>query len=642
MSIESLIVQLLNGLASASSLFLVAAGLSLIFGVMRIVNFAHGSFYMVAAYLAYTLVEVTQQSLLGIGVGQTGSHAMAFWLAIPITALAIAAFGAIVEITLLRRIYHVPELFQLLATFALLLIIKDAALWLWGPEELLGPRAPGLQGAVQILGRAFPTYDLFLIAIGPLILLALWLFLHRTQWGVNIRAATQDREMVATLGVNQAWLFTSVFALSAFLAGLAGALNLPRESVNLDLDLQVIGSAFVVVVVGGLGSIPGAFLAAILISLIKAFCIALGVVSIFGVEIAFPKLTLVAEFLVMATVLIWRPWGLLGKSKPEPYSQHAQARPLTSPTHAQQIMIGLIVMGLFVWPFLNGDVAYLQILAVDLLLAVLFAASLHFMMGPAGLHSFGHAAYFGVGAYAAALVFKTVASHVALAILVAPMFAALMAMLLGAFAIRLSGVYLAMLTLAFAQILWAIAFQWDAVTGGSNGLIGIWPPAWLADQTVFYFVVLCFTLISISLLWTFVFSPFGLAMRAARDAAQRAESIGVPVKWVQWWSFVIAATFAGLAGGLYVFAKGSVSPEVMGVTKSIDGLVMVLLGGIQTLVGPIIGAITFVGLNDVIVRHTEYWRAALGALILLLVLVCPQGLAGIQQSILPFGKRAST
>src|SRR3977135_4249325 len=148
MSFSGFIVQLLNGLASASSLFLVAAGLSLIFGVTRIVNFAHGSFYMVGIYIAYTLVE-----RLGSSIG--------FWPALALAPIAVGVLGAAVEMLLLRRIYRAPELFQLLATFALVLVIKDAVLWLWGPVELLGPRAPGLSGSVPILGRQFPTYDLF-------------------------------------------------------------------------------------------------------------------------------------------------------------------------------------------------------------------------------------------------------------------------------------------------------------------------------------------------------------------------------------------------------------------------------------------------------------------------------------------------
>ena len=154
MTFDALLFQALNGLASASGLFFVAAGLSLIFGVTRIVNIAHGSLYMLGTYIAYTFA-----TKIGGGLG--------FWGGIVAAALVVAAIGALIEIVLLRRIYHAPELFQLLATFALLLVINDATLWIWGPEDLLGPRAPGMRGAVEILGRRFPTYDLFLIFARP-------------------------------------------------------------------------------------------------------------------------------------------------------------------------------------------------------------------------------------------------------------------------------------------------------------------------------------------------------------------------------------------------------------------------------------------------------------------------------------------
>src|SRR5437764_8195956 len=311
MSLAALFVQLLNGLASASTLFLIAAGLSLIFGVTRIVNFAHGSLFMLGSYIAYSLIT---------RIGGTG---LGYWVAVLLAAIAVASIGALIETLLLRRIYRAPELFQLLATFALTLIVQDMVLQLWGSENLVGPRAPGLKGAIFIFGRALPTYDLALILIGPAVLGLLWLLLARTRWGILIRAATQDRDMVAALGVNQAVLFTSVFALGAGLAGLGGALNLPREPANLGQDITAIGDAFVVVVVAGMGSIPGAFLAALLIAEIKALCIALGDVSLFGFTISFPQFTLVAESVVMAVVLVLRPYGLMGR--PQAIARHAAA-----------------------------------------------------------------------------------------------------------------------------------------------------------------------------------------------------------------------------------------------------------------------------------------------------------------------------
>ena len=627
MNFSGLVVQLLNGLAGASSLFLVAAGLSLIFGVTRIVNFAHGSFYMVGVYVAYVLVDKLEW--------------LGFWFAVPIAAITVGLLGVIVEMTLLRRIYRAPELFQLLATFALVLVIKDGVLWLFGPEELLGPRAPGMTGSVEILGRQFPTYDLFLIVVGPIVLGLLWTLLTRTRWGTLVRAATQDREMLGALGVNQAWLFTAVFALGAMLAGLGGALQLPREPANLEMDLHIIGSAFVVVVVGGMGSITGAFVAALLISEIKAICIWLGLIEVFGIEISFSKLTLVAEFVVMAVVLVVRPWGLMGKQQSVSRVMGEAEMPIRPADKLFMSGVAMLTLVLLVLPQATSESPYVVVLVIDLLIAALFAASLHFIMGPAGMHSFGHAAYFGLGAYAAALVVRKLGLSMEMALVLAPVVAGFGAIIVGWFSVRLSGVYLAMLTLAFAQIVWAGVYQWDAFTGGSNGLTGVWPAEWLSDKTAYYYLTLVLVAVSLLALRRMLFSPFGYALRAGRDSFLRADAIGMNVKAMQWMAFVIAGAFAGVAGALFAFSKGSISPEALNVSRSVDGLVMVLLGGIQTLAGPVVGAVSYTWLHDVMARTTEYWRALLGAVILILVLLFPQGIAGFFRQLLDL-RRAKT
>jgi branched-chain amino acid transport system permease protein len=621
MTFNALLVQLLNGLAEASTLFLVACGLSLIFGVTRIVNFAHGSLYMVGLYVAYSLAE------------RWGGTPLGFWGSVVAAAVVIGALGALIEIVLLRRIYRAPELFQLLATFALVLVINDAALAIWGAEDLLGRRAPGLAGSITILGRQFPTYSLVLIAIGPVMLGLLWLLLTRTRWGTLVRAATQDREMLGALGVNQAWLFTAVFALGAMLAGLGGAIQLPREPASLGLDLRTIGDAFVVVVVGGMGSIPGAYIAALLIAEIKALCIAIGTVDIAGLQISLSQLTLVVEFLVMAVVLVFRPWGLLGRASTASRSAAPIEAPLRPAARPFRVLAGIVLALLALMPLAAGQFPYATILTVDILTAVLFAASLHFIMGPAGMHSFGHAAYFGLGAYGAAILLKTLALPMEAALASAPLAAGLGALVFGWFCVRLSGVYLAMLTLAFSQIVWSVVFQWDGFTGGSNGITGLWPSPWLSAGYAYYYLTLVLTAAGVLLLRRVLFSPFGYAMRAGRDSPLRGDAIGIDVRRVQWMAFVVAGLFAGLAGALYAFSKGSIAPDVMAVGKSVDGLVMVLLGGIQTLAGPIVGAATFTWLQDNVMRATEYWRALLGGVILLLVLAFPQGIAGFARQL---------
>ncbi len=615
MTLTAFLFQALNGLSTASGLFFIAAGLSLIFGVTRIVNIAHGSLYMLGTYIAYTFAT-------RIG------GALGFWGGILATALVVGAIGALIEVVLLRRIYRAPELFQLLATFALVLVINDATLYLWGPEDLLGPRAPGMRGAIEVLGRQLPSYDLFLIVIGPLALGALHFGLARTRFGRLVRAATQDREMVGALGVNQALLFTAVFALGAALAGFGGALQVAREPANLATDLTAISDAFVVVVVGGMGSISGAYLAAVIIAEVKAICIGIGVVDFGFISVNFSKLTLVAEFLVMAIVLIARPYGLLGRAQSQVRSIAEPEDPIRPATPALKALGVAVLALLLALPLLAQSSPYLLILGIDVLIAVLFATSLHFIAGPGGMHSFGHAAYFGLGAYGAALLVKWLAVPMGLALVAAPLVALAGALLFGWFAVRLSGVYLAMLTLAFAQIVWAAVFQWEVLTGGSNGVIGVWPPPPFDRSWVYFLLTLALAVAGVLLLRRFLFAPFGYAMRAGRDSALRAEAIGIDVKRVHWLGFAVAGCVCGVAGGLFAFAKGSISPETIHVGRSIDGLVMVLLGGIQTLTGPVVGATVYATLQDTVMRQTEYWRALLGAIILLLVLAFPSGIVG--------------
>ncbi len=611
MSFSSILIQLLNGLAGAASLFLISAGLSLIFGVTRIVNFAHGSLYMLGLYGAYSLIELLGRTPLG------------FWSSVALAALAVGLVGVLIEVVILRRIYRAPELFQLLATFAVVLVIKDIALFAWGPEDLVGPRAPGLNWSVEILGKRLPVYDLVLIGIGPLVLAIMVLLLRHTRWGALVRAATHDREMVGALGVDQARLFTSVFFVGALLAGLGGALQIPREPANLDLDLTLIADAFVVTVVGGLGSLGGAFLAAILIGVAKAFCIGIGTVQVLGLEISFSKLTLVVEFVIMGVVLVLRPYGLLGKAPAAHRAVGVPAPPLVPPrwqTAAAWVVLFLAL------PLVADQ--YMTVLATDIACFALFAVSLHFIMGPAGMVSFGHAAYFGLGAYAAALLFKQAGLPMEAALLLAPFCAGVFAVVYGWFCVRLSGVYLAMLTLAFAQISWSIVFQWDSFTGGSNGIVGIWPSTWLGSKSAYYYLTLLLCGAGIAFLWRALFSPFGYVLRAGRDSALRAEAIGIDVRRFRWAGFVLAGTLAGLAGAVFAFSKGSISPSTVSIALSTDGLVMVLLGGIETLTGPVVGAAIFTWLRDELARHTDFWRAVLGLVILLIVLAFPQGLVG--------------
>ncbi len=643
MNLSALLVQLINGWASASSLFLSAAGLTLIFGVTRIINFAHGSFFMLGMYIAYTLIHALGPYLLltlGLPLG------VGYWVAVLASGPLVGLIGLTTELLILRRIYKAPELVQLLATFAVLLIINDTALFAFGPEDLLGPRAAGLGGSLDLLGRSVPSYDLFLIALGPLVLAGIWWTLKRTRIGLYIRAASTDKETLQALGVNSSSLFTFVFTFGCALAGWAGALELVRTPANLGADLSVVTDCFVVVVIAGMGSITGAYVCALLLGVIKAVCITLGSQTLLGFTIEFSKLTLISEFVLMAVILIFRPTGLFnaGNSDSDTSTNKSAYAPpsyvradsggfsLTQKLrqHYNAKILGFLVFtALCTLPALVEDNSYLLVLAIDILIAALFAASLHFLISCGGLISFGHAAYFGIGAYASALLVKT--SHLSMeeCLLLSPLICMVFGSLLGWLCTRLSGIYLGMLTLALAQLLWAICFQWDGLTGGSNGITGIWPSDMWSAHANFYTLTLALVTLSLLLLQRIIQSPYGLTLKASRDSARRALSLGVNVKRVQHIAFIISSAFAGLAGALFAFSKGNISPDVLGLSRSVDALVMVLLGGINSSLGPLLGALAYTSLQDLVARDTQYWRACLGALILVLLFVLPSGLASL-------------
>ena len=281
--------QLLAGVSNGMLLFLISAGLSLIFGVLRVINFAHGALFMFGALIAV--------SLTALAPGTTGG----FVAALIGASAGLAVLGAAIETGLLRRIYRAPHEYQLLLTFALVFILGDAAKLIWGREDNSVQVPALLTGSAQAFGLTFPTYRLFLIVVGIAVAIGLWLVLHRTRWGIFVRAATIDRGMLSALGVNTRRLFTAVFALGAALAGLGGALAAPIVAVGPGLHVQVIIDAFVVVVIGGMGSVLGALVASLLV----------GIVNAFGI-LAIPGAAVVLTFALMAVVLIVRPHGLFG------------------------------------------------------------------------------------------------------------------------------------------------------------------------------------------------------------------------------------------------------------------------------------------------------------------------------------------
>jgi branched-chain amino acid transport system permease protein len=286
---ESIVHVCLAGLSTGMFIWLVASGLTLIFGVLGVLNFAHGSFYMLGAYFCYTVLS------------HMGNN---FWMGLILGPLCVCVVGFVVERFFLRYVYHLALPYQLLLTFAFVLLFDDLVKVVWGAGSIGSPMVPGLSGSVPIMGRNFPVYNLFIIGVGPLVALGLWGLLERTWWGRIIRAASSDREMASAIGVRVSTLFTAVFIFGTWLGAMGGGLAVPYVGLlTPGMGESIIINAFVVAVIGGLGSLKGAFLGALII----------GLLSSFGTRFI-PTFDMFLTFILMAVVLLWRPQGFFGEA----------------------------------------------------------------------------------------------------------------------------------------------------------------------------------------------------------------------------------------------------------------------------------------------------------------------------------------
>ena len=290
---EILIIQVLNSIYYASILFLIAAGLSLIYGVMQIVNMAHGSFYALGAYV----------TAWAIGTAAAGAPVALLFILLPVGAVAVAVVGAIVEPTLLRPLYNRPEEYQLLITFGLLLILEDVMHFAFGGVPLTAGAIMDAMGTFPVRGLRYPTYNLIVIIIGAFAAIGLWAFIYRTRFGVILRATSQNRRMASALGINVKRVYILAFAMGCFMAGLGGAIVVPSQAAQLGIGVDALILAFVVVVIGGLGSLEGALVGALLVSFVRTA----------GIQF-FPEIELAVLYLIAAAVLLVRPTGLFGKA----------------------------------------------------------------------------------------------------------------------------------------------------------------------------------------------------------------------------------------------------------------------------------------------------------------------------------------
>jgi branched-chain amino acid transport system permease protein len=292
--VSILVIQILNSLFYASVLFLIAAGLSLIFGVMRIVNLAHGTLYALGAYVTAWLIG--RAIAYGVPLGW-------LFLLLPAGAAVVALVGFVIEPLLLRPFYRRAEEYQLLVTFGLLLILEDVIRFLWGGLPVTADMLQDVVPIMHVGGLVYPGYNLVVVGIGALAAVALWAGIYRTKFGVMLRATSQDRRMASALGINVGLVYASAFAIGCFMAGLGGAIIVPSQAAVLGMGVDALILAFVVVVIGGLGSLQGALVGALIVSFVRTA----------GIQF-FPEIELAILYLIAAIVLLIKPTGLFGSA----------------------------------------------------------------------------------------------------------------------------------------------------------------------------------------------------------------------------------------------------------------------------------------------------------------------------------------
>ncbi|MDJ1433838.1 ABC transporter permease [Halostagnicola sp. A-GB9-2] len=615
MDVNLFLSQLFNGVALGLLYVLVASGLTLIFGVTGILNFAHGALFMLGAFFAVSVVNVT------------GS----FWVGLLVAPLLVGFVGLALERTTIQPLYQKDIAYSILLTFGLALIITDGVELLWGSQRSMD--TPGLlAGAVQLGPLSVPRYQIFVMCIAATVAIGLWAFFERTDLGLVMRAGSQRKETVRLLGIDISRSFTLVFGIGSGLAGLAGVLMGPMRGVNSGMGDQILFVAFIVVILGGLGSFKGAAVAGLVIGILEA----LGQAYV-------PQLTGYYIYIILIATLLVRPQGLYGyygekdimKRLPKvALDRHIKPLPLSD----SKLLSVVALLALFpVVTLLGISDYYLGILTLMLVMALL-ALSLDLVLGYLGLLSLGHAAFFGIGAYGASLTAIHLTNSLFVALVVATVCSMIFAWFFGLLAIRFSGIFFAIITLAIAQVVYLVAGDWEGVTGGE---IGMGVPTFevlgypLESATEFYYAALALTIVLYAFAVHILDTPFGRGMVAIREGERRATFLGYDTALFKRRALVVSAPIAAVGGVLFAGSQSYVTPTVSHWLLSAEAALIVILGGMGTLFGPMAGAAVFVGMEQLVSTYVDQWRLLIGLLIVLVVLFAPRGFISIYDALRP-------
>lgn len=615
--LTQVIFALVNGLTVGMAVFLVAAGVTLVFGILKILNFAHGSFFMIGAYVAYSIIGRESESML------------LFAAAAIVAGVAVGALGYVADLAVFRRLRGIDESYTLIATFALLLACDGAVKLIWGVDyhSIYAPEL--VAGSVEIGPLLVPAFSLFIIAVGLVVYLLLEIAIHRLWIGKVVQALAHDQWMASLAGINVPMIFAGAVVAAFFLAGLAGGLLLPNQSLSPTLGSSYLLQAFVVVIIGGLGNIRGAFLAAILLGLVESLN-----------SVLLPNLPGLAIYFAMVLFLLWRPHGLLagGQAPPQAVAGLAASGPGDVRVSAWvKIATGAVsaaaVVSLPLWA--NQGLLFIAGLT---LIEALFAISWNLMFGFTGLATFGHAAFFAIGAYFVAVLLKSALGIPFLAMLLGAMVTGgLAAMLVGVVALRrTAGIGLAILTLALSEIL-RIFITYSDTLGHEDGLSAIRRPVLdlyfvqiglQSGPAYYWFLCTAFAFAALALRW-FTLSSTGRVLRSIRQDPERAAFLGIRVARYRVIAFTIAGMVAALAGGLQAPWSQIVTPDSASYVHSTAPMLNTLLGGAEFFWGPAVGAVLFSALSYGTRTLVGLSELVSGVVLLVIVLAAPTGVLGI-------------
>ncbi len=596
--------QLLLGLINGAFYATLSIGLAVIFGLLNIINFAHGAQYMAGAFVAWMLLNY-----LGIG----------YWGALVLAPLIMAGLAVVLEKTIIARTYKMDHLYGLLLTFGFALVLEGGFRQAYGVSGQPYAIPEQLVGGINLGFMFLPLYRAWAVVVSMVVCLAVWFLVEKTRLGAVLRAATENPVTVKSFGINVPRYITLTYALGVALAAIAGVVAAPIYQVSPLMGSNLVVVVFAVVVIGGMGSIGGAIVSGLGLGIVE------GLTKVF-----YPEASNFVIFVIMAIVLLTKPSGLFGKPLTVQNTVAAEATRESLRLDPRWQRIGWWLLGAAA---LAAPLVVYPTFMMKVLCFALFAAAFNLLLGYVGLLSFGHAAFFGAAAYATGLAMKGWGLSAELGLLAGTLCGAALGLVFGAVAIRRQGIYFSMITLALSQVVYFVAVQ-AKFTGGEDGLQSVprgtlFGIVDLADSMRMYYVVLAVFVLAYLFVVRVLQSPFGEAIRAVRDNEQRAQSLGYATARYKLLAFTLSAALAGLAGGMKVLVFGVASLTDVHWHASGEVVLMSLLGGVGTLLGPIVGAFTFVSLQNYLAPLGSWVLIVQGVIFIACVLLFREGLVGL-------------